>query len=102
MLRPRPTGRPLVLLVDDAHHLSLDDDALKDDALDGFGHGRLVLLLRGDRAADGRARAAEAQVRRRRGGDGAVGVELEVERALAAVFPVLLVKPGRVVEPVYY
>ena len=67
MLRPRPTGRPLVLLVDDAHHLSLDDDALKDDALDGFGHGRLVLLLRGDRAADGRARAAEAQVRRRRG-----------------------------------
>ena len=54
MLRPRlDLGRPaaLVLLVDDAHHLSLDDDALKDDALDGFGHGRLVLLLRGDRGA---------------------------------------------------
>jgi hypothetical protein len=56
-------GRPaaLVLLVDDAHHLSLDDDALEDD-LDRFGHGLLVLVLRlrGDRAADGRARAAEA------------------------------------------
>ena len=54
MLRPRlDLGRPaaLVLLVDDAHHLSLDDDALEDDALDGFGHGRLVLLLRGDRGA---------------------------------------------------
>ena len=47
MLRPR---LDLVLLVDDAHHLSLDDDALE-DVLDGFGHGRLVLLLRGDRGA---------------------------------------------------
>ena len=59
---------------------------------------RSVRLARG--GGGGRTRAPEAQVRRRRGGDGAVGVELVLQWTLLATLPVLLLNPGRVYVPV--
>ena len=94
-------GRPkvaatLVFLVDDAHHLPRDDDAWTTTpcAAASPWAPRTAPPRRPREPPSGRARAAEAQVRRRRRGDGAVGVELEVERALAAVFAMFLVYPG--------